>query len=307
MSAIVHLVAFLVLALLTIPLDQIKPPPILLAAELTQEVEELIVSTVQIDTKLENLSVSAPGVDSEEIASTDMGESLQTLPRPDNNVAMATVEATWDDLGTLFGAKGHGLRPTDTSGQGAEFFGVKAGGRKFVFIVDSSNSMKRGKFDAARKELEYALRRLDSKNQFFYVIFFDHDAARMTFAPNKEPEERAARATVHNVQLAEKWMGGIENELRTDPYDAVKYAVEMLPDAIYILSDGKFTDKGKTERYLATFNKLSDPIDGPRPKVVIHTVGFYNRDGEETLQRIAKEYGGTYRFVPAPPGFKGKK
>lgn len=306
-SAIVHLMALLILALLTIPLDQVKPPPILLGVELEHEEEELIVSTsVQIDTKLENLNVSAPGVDSEEVASTDMGESLQTLPRPDNNVTMATVEATWDDLGTLFGTKGNGLKPTDAGEQGAEFFGVKAGGRKFVFIVDSSNSMKRGKFDAARKELEYALRRLD-KNQFFYIIFFDHDAARMTFAPNKEPEERAARANMHNIQLAEKWMAGIENELRTDPYDAVKYAVEMLPDAIYILSDGKFTDKGKTERYLAAVNKLSDPIDGPRPKVVIHTVGFYNRDGEECLQRIAKEYGGTYRFVPAPPGFKGKK
>lgn len=306
-SAIVHLVALLVLAFLTIPLEEAKPLPILLVAELDDEVEELVITTtVQFDTKLENLTATPQGIDSEELTSADIGESLQSLPRPDNSVAMATVEATWDDLGALFGVKGQGVKPTDTRGQGAEFFGVKAGGRKFVFIVDSSNSMKRGRFDAARKELEYAIRRLDG-NQFFYVIFFDHDAARMTFDPNKEPEERAARANIRNIQLAEKWMSGIENELRTDPFDAVKFAVEMLPDAIYILSDGKFTDKGKTERYLANFNKLSDPIDGARPKVVIHTVGFYSRDGEECLQRIAKEYGGTYRFVSAPPGFKGKK
>ena len=165
--------------------------------------------------------------------------------------------------------------------------------------------MKNGKFDAACRELEYAIRRLD-KNQFFYVIFFDHDAARMTFAPNKEPEERAVPASSGNIKLAEEWMAGIKNELRTDPFEAVKYAVEMLPDAIYILSDGKFTDKGKTEKYLARHNQLDDPIDGQRPKVVIHTVGFHSRAGEETLEGLAKAYGGTYRFVPAPPGFKGK-
>lgn len=306
-SAILHLAALLILALITIPLKQSQPAPILLSAAQDDAVEVLhLIETVRIEAQLEKLSVIAPGVATDDVVSADLGESLQQLPKSNSDAPLAEVEATWDDLGVLFGTKGSGLTPTGASGQGAQFFGVKASGRKFVFIVDSSNSMKRGKFDAARAELSYALRRLD-KDQFFYIIFFDQDAARMTFAPSTEPEERAARANIQNIQLAEKWMSGIQNELRTDPYEAVKFAVEMLPDAIYILTDGKFTDKGKTERYLASANKLSDPIDGPRPKVVVHTVGFYQRDGEETLQRIAKEYGGTYRFVPAPPGFRVKK
>ena len=34
--------------------------------------------------------------------------------------------------------------------------------------------------------------------------------------------------------------------------------------------------------------------------MIIHTVGFYNRDGEPVLKKMADDYGGTYRFVPQP-------
>ena len=51
-------------------------------------------------------------------------------------------------------------------------------------------------------------------------------------------------------------------------------------------------------------NFIDDPVSGKGPKVVIYTVGFHGREGEETLQSIAKTYGGTYRFVPGPVGEK---
>ena len=43
---------------------------------------------------------------------------------------------------------------------------------------------------------------------------------------------------------------------------------------------------------------MDDPVDGKKPKVVIHTICFWQNDGEDTLKAIAKDYGGTYRFVP---------
>ena len=51
-------------------------------------------------------------------------------------------------------------------------------------------------------------------------------------------------------------------------------------------------------------NFMEDPVTGKAPKVVIHTAGFHGKEGEETLQSIAKTYGGTYRFVPGPLGVK---
>jgi hypothetical protein len=180
---------------------------------------------------------------------------------------------------------------------GASFFGVKAAGRKFVFIVDSSNSMRNGKFDAAKEELLYSIRRL-TKEQSFYIIFFDANAERMVLPPDSEPPLLPVPATTENINRCERWVKTVENELRTDPYDAVKFAIEMVPDAIYLLTDGKFTDRGRTERYLKANNITDDPVDGKKPRVVVHTICFWQNDGEETLKAIAKEYGGTYRFVP---------
>ena len=76
----------------------------------------------------------------------------------------------------------------------------------------------------------------------------------------------------------------------------------LKPDAIYILSDGKFTDGGKTVRFLETENVINDPEVGYRPRAIIHTIAFWQRDGEEAMQAIAKQHKGTYRFVP--PGKK---
>ncbi len=203
------------------------------------------------------------------------------------------------ELSEVFGSSGVGLK-TIGGGQGsAEFFGVKAGGRRFVFIVDSSNSMRGQKFTDAKEELMYAVRRLD-KSQAFYVIFFDQDALRMFASANEEPASRPVPATITNIRKLETWMKTVENERRTDPYDAVKVALEMRPDAIFILSDGQFTDRGRTVDYLARENILDDAAYGKKPRVVVHTIGFYSKDGEVTLEAIAKAYNGTYRFV-APP------
>jgi hypothetical protein len=206
------------------------------------------------------------------------------------------------DIGDLFNGDGAGMNDFGMSAlKGAEFFGVKASGKKFVFVVDSSNSMKNGKFDAAKEELEYAIRRL-SPEQLFYVVFFDHDAEKMLLPPDTEPPTNVVPATGMNINSFVKWMGTVKNELKTNPYEAVKFALELKPDAIYILSDGKFTDRGQTVRYLKEENVLDDPINGRRPRAIIHTIAFWQRDGEEAMKDIADTHKGTYRFVP--PGKK---
>jgi hypothetical protein len=82
--------------------------------------------------------------------------------------------------------------------------------------------------------------------------------------------------------------------------ESVKKAMEMYPDAIYILTDGKFGDTRQVERYLDENNYSQDEQGNKAPKIVIHTVGFYNRDGEPVLKKMADNFGGTYRFVPKP-------
>jgi hypothetical protein len=226
-------------------------------------------------------------------------------------VAVVNTSPIDGEIGALFGTEGEGFARNDTGLAAAEFFGVKAGGRKFVFVVDSSRSMNGGKFDAALEELVYAVSKL-SQDQYFYVIFFDWNAERMKFPVdparpsvlNEEPEPRAVSATRDNIRNLEAWLKTMELELKTDPYEAMKFAVEMLPDAIYLLTDGMF--RGQTESYLAENNMIEDSLDGPKPKVVVHTIGFWSDQGQPVLKRIAEKYGGTYRFVP-PPAKKKKK
>ncbi len=182
---------------------------------------------------------------------------------------------------------------------GIEFFGLKAVGKRFVFVVDSSNSMRGGRFVDAKKELLATIKRL-SADQSFYVLFFDQDAARMTFAPDKEPVPGLVAATKENIYKLENWVETVENERQTNPLEAMKFAVAMLPDVIYLLSDGKFTDRGGTLEFLQIGDQFKEAKKLKRPKVVIHTLGFYGRDSEVTLKQISDAYKGIYRFVPDP-------
>jgi hypothetical protein len=300
----VHLIAMLTLALITLP------------SILEAERELLVVSTVADAPVLETLDqVTLEKLDETPTETFDapMAMTLESSALDDAAAGIdgdgSYVHADVDaidvgEMGELFGDSGKGMASVAGPGGSAEFFGVKSGGRRFVFIVDSSNSMKGRKFEDAKEELVYAVRRLD-KSQMFYVIFFDQDALRMFSAKGKEPEPRPVFATIENIRKLEAWLPTVELQLRTDPYDAVKFAHDLRPDAIFILSDGQFTDRGKTERFLAENNLIDEPGEGRRPKVVINTIAFYSQTGEVAMKRIAEAYKGTYRFV-APPGGKKK-
>jgi hypothetical protein len=81
----------------------------------------------------------------------------------------------------------------------------------------------------------------------------------------------------------------------------MEFAMKLMPDAIYVLSDGAFTDSGRTVKWLKQVNLVEDELDGTKPVVTVHTIGFYTED-EGTLKQMAETYGGTYRFVPRPAG-----
>jgi hypothetical protein len=298
-SLVVHLLALIALGMFTFSTLQPPEPATITVASVEEYALETFTDVV-ITPPLENVEHQV--VDAPAGALAEMADVTEDSALGDSSGSVASTDLDAIDVGAmedLFGSAGQGLKNVGGGQGSAEFFGVKAGGRKFVFVVDSSNSMRGEKFKEAKEELLYAVRRLD-KTQAFYVLFFDQDALRMFVDGDNEPETRPLPANVPNVRKLEKWLPTVENERRTDPYDAMKIALEMRPDAIFILSDGQFTDRGRTERYLAESNVIDDPVDGRRPRVVVHTIAFYSRDGEPTMQAIAKAYKGTYRFVPRP-------
>lgn len=179
------------------------------------------------------------------------------------------------------------------AGKQAEFFGVNATGNTFVFIVDCSRSMIGARFEAAKRELLYAVRRL-SPSQRFYVIFFDGMTKPMRLDGEFPYNAAPVLATQTNLTQLEAWVHSVPNGPWTNPSGAIDLALDLRPDAIYLLSDGDFTDHGATRKTLARRN-----LDAQRrPQVTLHTIGLHSRDGEATLRSLAKTHGGEYRFVP---------
>jgi hypothetical protein len=186
------------------------------------------------------------------------------------------------DGGGSGGGSGGGRGPG--IGLGAGFFGSKGAGKTFVYVVDCSGSMYGQRFKRAKDELVRSINKL-SPEQKFYVYFFN-DRTFPLFDPKPAKGLQAANKT--NKQRASAWIRARDPESTTNPNLALQQALEMQPEVIFLLTDGELDDPLEVRRMIQKFNKSN---------VVIHTIAFENEEGAMTLEAIAKENNGTFRFV----------
>ena len=167
--------------------------------------------------------------------------------------------------------------------------------------------MRDNGWDDCRRELVAAVRRLTT-SQYFYVVLFCSRSYRMF--DSARPEPRMAPATALNLARLERWLHGFQPHDETLPLDAVRFAMSLHPDAIYLLTDGEIQDN--TAEWLAKNIVRDDAYDGGSLRTVVHTIGFVSNSGQAVLQRIARDCGGTYKFAekpppPAPAGVRGPR
>jgi len=194
-------------------------------------------------------------------------------------------DVTTHEIGALFGDQGKGMTTIGEGLGAASFFGAKAQGTRFVFVVDNSNSMGGGRFETALNELMKTVEGM-TPQQSFYVIFFS-DTAYGLFHP--QPAKTMVRATDDNKQKLRSWLGTVEMCLKTKGEEALKIAFGLQPDVIYILGDGRFTDRAGA-MLVAPHNR----------RVPVHTLGMeVDPIGKQEFQAIAKANNGTYRNVSA--------
>lgn len=173
----------------------------------------------------------------------------------------------------------------DGSGSGLEFFNTAVTATKVVYVIDSSGSMKephseaRSRLDRLKMELVRSIGSLPDATEF-YVIFFNLKAVPM-------PAESLQRATRENKLRYLNWVVKLRGGGGTDPREAVKQALELKPDVIYLLTDGVFDDKVPDE--LTSLNQ---------GRVAIHTFCLGDATGEAMLNDIANRNRGVYKFVP---------
>lgn len=193
--------------------------------------------------------------------------------RVESVVNAGGLRAAVVDVGAGIGrgaGKGNGART-------ATFFGVKAAGRNFVYVVDFSGSMHGPRIDQARYELRKSIESLADEASFF-VILFNHAGLAM-------PADGRVRATDANKKRFLDWVDGQPVGGGTNPLDSLVTAIRLKPDAVFLLTDGQFADPRAAISLVARTR-------GPK----FHAVAFHDNAGEAVLRRIARAGRGTYRF-----------
>jgi hypothetical protein len=199
-------------------------------------------------------------------------DSAAPLARIDSRTSSeeAQIEEQTDDKPA--GGRGGG-------GAGYSFFGLQASGDRVVFVVDVSGSMKGRRLYRARQELTRSLESLRTDQQFF-VIFFSDGALPMA-------SDKMLPATSENVSETIKWLKRVDSGGGTNPLPGLLMAMQLDPDAIFLMTDGKFDPQ------IVWAVEQAKPVK-PIP---IYTISFASRSAEALLRAIAEQTGGDYRFV----------
>lgn len=175
-----------------------------------------------------------------------------------------------------------------------------------IYVVDASGSMV-STLPIVLDDMARSLRQLVPAQKFQVVFFRNVQGADFIAAPappakTSKPgdEPRLIRATRENVDAVISWSQSIVPAGRSNPIPALKTAISLKPDAVFVLSKG-ITGIGEWEpdkqELLAELDQLNprDPRNGKRP-VTIKTIQFLDRDPLGVLEAIGLLHGGEDGF-----------
>jgi len=151
--------------------------------------------------------------------------------------------------------------------------------RSIVYVIDRSGSMC-DSIDYVKLDLKLSIGSLP-EDTTFHVMFFGSGP------PLEMPPRRLVAATDENKQLAMEFIDEICCGGETDPAPALRQALALSPDAIYMLTDGEFDCE-----VVDLVKQLN--VGG---RTAVNTIGFLYSGAAGILKTIAAENGGVYRFV----------
>ncbi len=243
---------------------------------------------VQTDFKIENIIISpSPVIKNQEMISEQLEPSLFNFSETSNNFLLPELKTiSHESLFSIIGANGAGINKVG-EGSGNPFFGISTKGKKFIYVVDCSQSMIHShseefntRLDRLKFELQESINHLDDESEFF-IIFFNQEAIPM-------PAESMQLATKETRKKYLHWANNIEADGLTDPRRALRLALRLKPEVIYFLTDGSINDN-QIKRDLKKIKQN---------RSVIHTIAFGNKGAEPLLRKIAKHNKGRFYFVP---------
>jgi hypothetical protein len=158
----------------------------------------------------------------------------------------------------------------------AAFYGVRARGRVFVFVVDCSGSMAdEARLTRAKAELRRTISALRWP-QRVHVIFYND-------RPLPQPGGLPRLADTDGKASLYRWLRTIDAEGGTEPTVAMRQALALAPDAVFLLSDGAFP------------GGCVESITSANPgRIPIHCIDLAAGAEGDDLERIAESSGGRY-------------
>ena len=233
---------------------------------------------------------------------------LPPTPVVEQEVVLVPMEGTQpnpiqDGLAVLNEIKTSGLTPHEAIREPeteVKFMGLDAvAAKRIIYVVDASGSMLLH-LSTVVEELEKSLRTLHPKQEFG-IIFFQQDKSIIV-----PPKNKLVLANAMNVTSAMRWIntsGKVIPVGGSNPIRAMKAAMRMKPDVIYLLSEN-ITGAGRyevpTEDLLESLDKLN-PVDSRNGlrRVQINCIAYLTQDPTRTMQRIAEIHGGEdgYTFI----------
>jgi hypothetical protein len=289
-SLLVHVAVLLAMALVMQPAIEPPPPVMTITSSMSEDAPLEDFTEVELDVpeetvEFEQPAVDVPAIDPAALALADVVASDAVAEVGD----LAIADGPLPDIGDLAGME-VGTGTGDAGGMAATFFGKRSTGRRFVFVVDNSNSMGGGRFETAIHELRKAVDAMDAK-QYFSVIFYS-DTAYGLFHPDTAAD--MVPATTKNKAKLATWLATVEMCLQTRAEKAVGMALTLNPDVINVLGDGAFGDK----------TLLVLTAEHSR-RTVINTFGMgIDSRGREQMIAIAKANRGEFSDVGILPEAK---
>lgn len=187
----------------------------------------------------------------------------------------------------------------DGNREGAQFFGVKGKGSRFVFIIDCSGSMDEyNRWRRAVRELKSSINNLMEPQQFLVLLYNSY-----TVAMNNQ-DAKLVKANRENQATAINWLTKQTPFGSTYVATSLKTAFEIRPDAIFLLSDGEFDDLALVKSVLQHYNgpqgrsdQVSSLESPPRRKIPVHTISLGGKSGAWTMRDIAEQNHGTHTVI----------
>lgn len=282
LSTLVHMVALLVLSLIIFQTPEMQDGGAIISSLISEDEQ------VQPDDETPEIEIEKITEATERVTETAdaVGEIQDTVGLPSSDLVSALSPS---DLGG--GLKGVGDAAGDAIKAPVSFFGAKTVASRFVFVIDNSNSMTKGRFETALNELAKTLDSL-SREQSYYILFYS-DTAYGLFHPYTVSD--LIPATKKNKLATLNWLLTVELCLRTDAAEALQKALVLEPDVIFVLGDGAFTDTKAVRNVIAGRSEKQQ-------KIKINALGMeVNASAAKNFTFLTQQSGGTYNDVGVHP------